>query len=169
MDRTNCKFCLEEVYAEAKKCPHCHSMLNITKKKMFQNFQPAIVLGLIFISLFGFIILMEQKENVEDLVKVELLEIVETKLHKLQSVDEPLVVITGKIINSSKKSFHEIYFHVDHFDSAGNMIDTYSDFNYDLYINPESNTSFRIVSTAAREFDLYKDHKVTIKHVETIR
>lgn len=169
MEHTKCKFCLEEINADAKKCPHCQSMQGGDKAFMYQNLMPALII----VPVMGFIMVAmlfyAKKEDKNNELSMDQLEIIETKVHKIPSKDEPSIVLIGKIVNNTEKSFQEIFFHVDYFDSVGKMIDTYSDYTYDLYINPQCTTSFRLVSFPARNLDLYRDHKVTIKHVERIR
>ena len=91
------------------------------------------------------------------------LKIVESKFHYSSKKDEyNFVTCLGTVENNSDKSWDEIVFQVQYFNSQNELIDTATDYNYSMVVPANDKITFRIRAGADRGQEEYKTHKIRI-------
>jgi hypothetical protein len=176
MEKVLCRFCKEEISKEAKRCPHCQSWLtrwgldlnNPKAAFFFFSILFFILMPLLIIFMFyseDYIQVSNRKSEVASTV----LKITESSLHTFKCGDSECIVILGTIDNRSNSSWGYICFHVGLFDSDGQLIDTFSDYNYDIVVPSNSSTAFRVSRTAIRDLSKYSKHRISIRWASKMR
>lgn len=171
MEKTHCKYCLEEIQAEAKKCPHCQGWQT---KFDPQNPKVGLYLSLVIIALIPILLAPllfeiysdDPKDDVDTSLKS--LEVISSSLKTFECEGTKCLAIVGIIENTSDQVWNNVFFHVDFYDSNDQLIDTFSDRDSDIVIPARSKTTFRVVRIATNERSAYSSHKVSIRWAKTL-
>lgn len=165
-----CKTCGEEIKAKALKCPHCQTWQ--TKWK-YDPTNPKhhlililLLLGLMsfmFYNSFGSVFNHKDFEKYKNQVEVK-----NTNISFSTASCGSKVAVIGTILNKSNISWGDIYFETQFFDKDNKLIDTVSDHDYDLVILKNSESTFKVAGSAAREKSLYDHYKVIIKDAKVM-
>jgi len=175
MSEKHCILCKKEIHLEAKKCPHCLSWQSKWLSDM-QNPKTGLLYMLgVFILTISVLAAFDAYESSQENDKrntttnpetsYKIIEILETEANYYKC-DETFncIVITGHLNNPSNKTWANVYFHIEYFDSNKNLIDNYSEKESELIIPKQSKTSFKLANRAYKNKEAYSSHKVTIRH-----
>lgn len=95
--------------------------------------------------------------------------IVESKVHYGIEKDIPNVSCIGTIRNNTDTAWEDLHFQVRFFNLAGQLIDTLSDSDYSLVVQPHSEGAFRVRGLADKSADQYATHKVEVTWAKDAR
>lgn len=91
------------------------------------------------------------------------LKIVDSKIHYSTNKNEAnLISCIGTLENLSNKSWNELVFEVQYFNSENQLIDTTSEYDYSITIPAHDTIAFRVTGHAIHEASDYQAHKVRI-------
>jgi len=160
-----CIACGQPILEGAKKCFHCRSW----QYRMYTAwFHPATWIALIVV--FGGMLLIPMGSILYDLPHKrssefrpsESFSVIESKVHYGVEKDIPHVSCIGTIRNNTDTAWEDIRFQVRFSNSAGQLIDTLSDSDYSLFVQPHSDATFRVRGLADKSADQYVTHKVEV-------
>ncbi|HWW01246.1 MAG TPA: hypothetical protein VNZ64_16235 [Candidatus Acidoferrum sp.] len=131
-------------------------------------FHPATWIALIV--LFGVMMLIPMGSILYDLPHKrnpefrpsESFSVVESKVHYGIEKDIPHVSCIGTIRNNTGTAWEDLHFQVRFFNSAGQLVDTLSDSDYSLVVQPHSEMTFRVRGLADKSADQYVTHKIQV-------
>ena len=178
MDKTICRYCKEEINKDAKKCPHCHGWL-VKWGLDFQNPKSIIIFLLLFffIMMPAFIVIMtnleeylkksKTKPNISE-TSYKIIEISTSSLNTYKCGDSKCIVISGVIENKSNSAWKDLYFHAELFNKHDQMIDNFSNHDYDIIVPVNGSTTFRISGYAVKDLSEYSKHKIYIRWARKI-
>jgi hypothetical protein len=98
----------------------------------------------------------------------EILEITDSALETYSCNEEKCIVIFGKIENSSNNTWDKVHFHVELYNSDNELIDVFSELNWDFVLSPNATSSFRISKKAVRDLNEYSSHTIEIRWARKI-
>jgi len=173
MDKTICRYCKEEINKDAKKCPHCHGW-QVKWGLDLQNPKALIIylLFLLFIIMPAFIVVMTNLERYWRSSKTEtnisetsykVIEISTSSLDTYKCGNSKCIAISGVIENKSNSAWKDLYFHAELFNKHDQMIDNFSNHDYDIIVPANASTTFRITESAIKDLSEYSKHKVSIR------
>lgn len=168
METKICKECLEEIKAEAKKCPKCQAYQSSVQRFMRSptgGSMVGIIIGLGFYVWFANSFLF-QDDSIYN--PTEILEVSDTSFHFKELDCGFKVSLIGTITNKSDGPLEKVVFDVEYYDSEGNTIDVINDKLYDLVIPANSSKKFKVSGNTAAEKGLYASSKVVISKAEPV-
>ena len=179
-DTKFCKKCQQEINQAAQICPHC---------KMPQSFVGHLKLYVPFVIAFGFIILLinvvtnwygqTDKPKQQDCSQANtpvaqfsaqqnelLIQSSEFSFVELENSNQ--VAVMGLIANNSDTTWGSVKFEVRFFDADGNMIDAFNSMEYELAIQANTESSFRLIELAAKDIESYATHQIRITDAHVV-
>lgn len=110
-----------------------------------------------------FLLLVVHPVFAQDVSFQDSLTIVDSKIHYSANKNEAhLISCIGTVENHSNKSWNELVFEVQYFNSEDQLIDTTSEYDYSIVIPAHDTIAFRVTGHAIHEASEYQTHKVRI-------
>ncbi len=167
-----CKNCCSSIHKDAKVCPFCLSPQ--TTGYAFKRFAPALVLFLIFFIVFQVVDSFRSsgyKEPVQFLEHKDSLSIISSELSftacgECKSTYNAVVI--GTLKNTSQYGWEDIKIEVRFYDKDQKMIDSISEMDYDMVVQPNAEVSFRVMDRAAKPTESYTSHKIYINDAQQV-
>ena len=164
-----CIHCLEMIADGARRCRHCrswqshwfadHAAPRLQKVALLV----ALPLVIVLVAFAIYTIREVSSRAVPGGRDFQALKIRNSTFISFSHGEQRYIGVIGHLENPTDDAWSGLYLHVDFFNSAGELIDTIADRNYDLLVGPKSATSFRISGLAARADEEYSSHHVEIR------
>jgi hypothetical protein len=160
----NCIRCFEPIHAKAKVCPHC---LRWQSKWAMEYGSPhalAYSLGalVVVIAVAGGFVWWAEGQDEAPPSFVDALSVDATEIVAVEDPDGPYVALMLTVTNSSDHPWTRVRLQVDFANSAGRVVDSWVDQNYDVYVPANGEIRFRILRSAIRPFSEYSSASVSV-------
>jgi hypothetical protein len=148
----SCIHCREPIQSGARRCPHC---LAWQLKWFGDHHDPryaAATLGvalLFLLLLFGALILLKGSRQPESASVFSEIQVIRERLTIGTGHLEGYVVVFGVLRNPTKSAFRDPYLHIDLRTADGTVVDTISDQQYDVFLPPQTEITFRVIGRLA--------------------
>ena len=96
------------------------------------------------------------------------LAVTETKVNYSKVEGYGYISCIGKIQNKSNVKYDELVFEVQFFNSNNELIDTITEYNYDLVVPADDEIAFRVKGGADKDKSEYQNHQVKITSARPI-
>jgi hypothetical protein len=166
-----CKVCYEQIDQRARKCPHCrqgqHPLTVIT-------FHPAVVMWLFampVLAVCGLAIYMfsTAMSPSEYFAKHEgQIRVLRSEMLWEEQGTTPIVAVVGEIENDSSLPWQWIEIEVQFWDSAGRLVDAFSDLHWATVLE-HARSDFRVASSAYLPRESYAEYKASIRSARDAR
>jgi hypothetical protein len=93
---------------------------------------------------------------------VDALSVDATEIVAVEDPDGPYVALMLTVTNSSDHPWTRVRLQVDFANSAGRVVDSWVDQNYDVYVPANGEIRFRILRSAIRPFSEYSSASVSV-------
>ena len=104
----------------------------------------AIVFGVILLLPLGLVVFEELPKSGAEFRPAESIAILESRVHYGVERDTPYVSCIGTLSNTTDTVWEDLHFEVRFLDGNGELIDTLSDSDYSLVVQPHSEATFRV-------------------------
>lgn len=164
-DRAACRYCLEPVLQNAKRCPHCTQWLTRWRSPLIQS----LFLYVLSVAIFGPLYFQTFQSPADFADHKNDLKVVESTFSYSPGSSTGFIACIGTLRNDGSITWEDPQIEVQYFNSAGDRIDAFTNSAYALRIRPQQQVAFRVSGHAARSRDQYVTHRVTIRNADEDR